>query len=840
MALQAVFWPLIQPVSWFLAYPAVFFSSWAGGLRSGLAATALCTVLEWWFFVPPAHGVFKGEPRDLVRAAAFVLMGVLFSIFQERLRRSLQTTARALEEREKSQTALSRSEAALRRAQSIAHIGNWSLDFAQGRLESSDELARIFGRSTGDKLTWPEMREAIYPGDRQHVDHAWAAALEGKPYDIEYRIVVQGQLCWVREIGQVQQDYQGKAMRGSGTVQDVTPRRVAQARMEQVYRANRALSKCNEALIRATEEEKLLQQICQIVVEDAGYPLCWVGKAEHDEARTVRILAQSNRRSGYLEGIRVSWADSDEGRGPVGTCIRTGQTVTVRDIAADPAMVPWRQQALRYGYTSSLAIPLLVEGQMFGAFAVYAPEPDAFSNEEVGLLSELAADLAFGIGALRTREQRAAAEEELRALNAELEERVMARTAELQQAREREGEIGNRIQQTLLLDQAPQHIPSLRVSALSLPTEIIDGDFYAFIEAREGSLDVLVGDVMGKGVPAALLGAATKTQFLKALGHLTMAAGTDGLPQPEAIVMRAHAEIAKKLIELESFVTLCYARFDTRAAEMQFVDCGHTGIIHLHSGTGKADLLHGNQLPLGVSEEEVYTQTKVAIARGDLLVFFSDGITDARSPSGELFGIERLLDIVRAADGEEPSALIELVRASLREFCACERPSDDITIVGVRIEETGEPIAKAEIILASDLGQLRQVRRFVDSFCATLTLPQLDEDAVSELTLATNEVASNIMKHAYGGRADQVIVVEGHAYPDRIFIRMRHRGIPFSPPDVVPLPEITRESGFGLYMLSRSVDEVHYYRDGQGRNCVALVKRPSRTSEQVTNHGNAD
>ena len=115
------------------------------------------------------------------------------------------------------------------------------------------------------------------------------------------------------------------------------------------------------------------------------------------------------------------------------------------------------------------------------------------------------------------------------------------RTSELEQAREREIEIGFRIQQTLLLDQPPADVPGLRVAALTIPSQRIDGDFYIFLRHSDESLDVIVGDVMGKGIPAALLGAATKSHFLRALSDL-MALSKDGrLPEPKDIVMLAHA-----------------------------------------------------------------------------------------------------------------------------------------------------------------------------------------------------------------------------------------------------------------------------------------------------------
>ena len=186
----------------------------------------------------------------------------------------------------------------------------------------------------------------------------------------------------------------------------VIERHRAEAQLWRVSQAQRVLSKCNEALIRATEESTLLQQICDLIVEEAGYRLCWVGRAENDPAKPVTAIAQAGFEEGYLATLNITWADTERGRGPTGTCIRTRETVVAKHIATDPRMIPWRAEALKHGYGSSAAIPLIVDSQAFGAIMIYAAEPGAFSTEEVKLLTELASDLAFGIGTLRTRAER--------------------------------------------------------------------------------------------------------------------------------------------------------------------------------------------------------------------------------------------------------------------------------------------------------------------------------------------------------------------------------------------------------------------------------------------------
>jgi response regulator RpfG family c-di-GMP phosphodiesterase len=109
---------------------------------------------------------------------------------------------------------------------------------------------------------------------------------------------------------------------------------------------------------------------------------------------------------GYVESLRLSWQDDGTGNSPVGRAIRNGQAQICQDIATDPSSVPWREQALAYGYRSSIALPLRDNGKVFGALSLYAATPQAFSADEIALLTEMADDLAFGVASLRTRAER--------------------------------------------------------------------------------------------------------------------------------------------------------------------------------------------------------------------------------------------------------------------------------------------------------------------------------------------------------------------------------------------------------------------------------------------------
>ncbi|NTV10628.1 MAG: PAS domain S-box protein [Zoogloea sp.] len=183
---------------------------------------------------------------------------------------------------------------------------------------------------------------------------------------------------------------------------DITGRKRAEQEQKRLNRALRLLNDCNLALVHAGSEAELLADICRLMVEEGGYLAAWVGFAEHDAARTVRPVALSGEGAEYLRDIEISWSDTEHGGGPTGTAIRTGQTQVSRDCLNNPAVQPWRESALKYGYQSSISLPLVSEKGSLGALSIYSAEPDAFSESEVSLLEGLARDLAFGIEAQRT------------------------------------------------------------------------------------------------------------------------------------------------------------------------------------------------------------------------------------------------------------------------------------------------------------------------------------------------------------------------------------------------------------------------------------------------------
>ncbi len=177
-------------------------------------------------------------------------------------------------------------------------------------------------------------------------------------------------------------------------------------------RALRTVTQGNQVVVHAADEASLLADTCTAIVA-AGYPLAWVGYATHDRERSVRPLASAGRTD-YVERIRVTWGDDQLGAGSTGRAIRTGSVQVVDDLSHSPGFAPWRAAAGEFGLRSACAFPLVVGDATIGAISIYAGEVGAFDAASVAALTELAADLGYGIARLRDAERLARSEELLR------------------------------------------------------------------------------------------------------------------------------------------------------------------------------------------------------------------------------------------------------------------------------------------------------------------------------------------------------------------------------------------------------------------------------------------
>lgn len=204
----------------------------------------------------------------------------------------------------------------------------------------------------------------------------------------------------------------GTLMGVLGIARDVTERNQAVETQKKLNRALKLISECNHALIHADDEHKLLTEICQLAVETGGYRMAWVGFKEADTSSTIRPVAWSGDDIDYLDEIPLSWNHAEGLRGVISSAVRSGTTCINQDYT-DPAAAAWSGPALQRGFRSSIGLPLINRKRVFGVLGIHSSEPHAFSEEEVVLLEELSADLAYGIETLRARIEHEASEKKL-------------------------------------------------------------------------------------------------------------------------------------------------------------------------------------------------------------------------------------------------------------------------------------------------------------------------------------------------------------------------------------------------------------------------------------------
>jgi PAS domain S-box-containing protein len=336
---------------------------------------------------------------------------------------------RDITERKMAEEALERNEVSLAQAQRIGKIGSWEWNIQTGELRWSAQLFAIYGVSPGAFVpTMDSFGAFIHPDDRAGVTEMVNQIMSaGKSVSFDFRIIsTDGTTRVLNTVGEViEVDENGRPLIMAGVNQDITERkrledslksvnerletqvRVRTGQLEKSVRLYRMLSECNQALVTAADEKELIHRLCRYVVEEGGYKMAWVGYAQNDSEKSVRPVANVGFEDGYLEQAGITWADVERGRGPTGTAIREHRVCVGRDFLDDPALAPWREGALKRGFRSSLAVPLQDPDQApFGALTIYSATPSAFGEDEIALFKELAADMAYGLQALRTQIQK--------------------------------------------------------------------------------------------------------------------------------------------------------------------------------------------------------------------------------------------------------------------------------------------------------------------------------------------------------------------------------------------------------------------------------------------------
>jgi phosphoserine phosphatase RsbU/P len=396
-----------------------------------------------------------------------------------------------------------------------------------------------------------------------------------------------------------------------------------------------------------------LEDLCRLVISKCGEALHAEGVGillQDPDTQELFFPYVANEDPAAAERLRGLRFPAD--RGIAGEVLRCGRPIRVDDVKADRRFYSGVDQQSGTRTRNLIATPLRTEQGVIGVLqAVNRREPAGFSDDDLAFLEALSGSVAIAIDNARAMEERAA----LRALRREIE-------------------IASEIQQSILPRRFPA-FPERRdfdLHAAMLPASDVGGDFYDFFLIDPTHLAVVIGDVSGKGMPAAIFMAVSRT-LLKAtaLGGIAPAACL------QHVNRLLHAEN-----DSEMFVSLFYGILDLHGGRLAFSNGGHNPPLLQSAARGVRCLASGRGCVLGVFGDAAYEGATCPIAPGDTLLLYTDGVTEAMNPGGELYGEERLHALV-GNDHGSPQALVDALIADVRRHSATATQSDDITLLAV-------------------------------------------------------------------------------------------------------------------------------------------------------------
>jgi sigma-B regulation protein RsbU (phosphoserine phosphatase) len=382
--------------------------------------------------------------------------------------------------------------------------------------------------------------------------------------------------------------------------------------------------------------------------------------------RTFGILLLNDETQELEMKVAVRYGDTINlprvklGSGLVGYAALHKEPVVVPDVSIDPRYIKVVDDA-----RSELVIPLLAKDRCIGVFDLESPELDAFTKNHVEILTLLASQAAVAIE------------------NARLYEEIRANEVRL----EKEIRFAQRVQAALLPTELPTRIKGVDVAARFAPARELGGDLHDFVTPEPNTLVVAVGDVSGKGVPAALY-SAFAGELVRSRTYRRRYA-----PErfsPAGVLASMNTILHERQLE-EYYCTLCYAAFDFKRKSVVLANSGLPYPVRaVRAGseeeTAKPKQIELPGVPLGSFAGSTYDEAAFDLAPGDLFVFYTDGISEAFDALGREFGAARLVDVIQDARDKSAREIVDAIFAAVRDFRGDITPNDDMTAVVVKIK----------------------------------------------------------------------------------------------------------------------------------------------------------
>jgi sigma-B regulation protein RsbU (phosphoserine phosphatase) len=396
-------------------------------------------------------------------------------------------------------------------------------------------------------------------------------------------------------------------------------------------------------LADARELSTVLQRTVQVVTELMDTKAASIRLIDREKDELV-IRAVHNLSREYLSKgpVRLSTADIDK------TALSSVGFEYVRDMATDPR-VQYPQEAMREGIASMLSVGMRYKGRAIGVLRVYTAVEQAFSPLKIDLLKAVAA-------------QAAAAIENTRLVNETLEA----------QALEKQVQLAADVQQRMI-PQTPPVVPGVELAAVYVPCFQLGGDFYDFIQLPDDNIGLAIADVAGKGVPASLIMASVRA---------ALRAQVDNVYYLYEVVRRVNLMLYRDTTPSE-FVTLFYGVLNARTGYFTYCNAGHPPGLVLRAG--QIIELPSDNMVLGIDPQEQYRQNIFQLTPGDILLLYTDGLTDAMNFNQETYGKTRLQEAFKRA-GDTAELVTENILWEVRKFVGMANPTDDITMIVAKMK----------------------------------------------------------------------------------------------------------------------------------------------------------